>query len=298
VCDRGLLQGSVISPQLFCVFLQCLMENYVASGIVPIRLRSATRILNPFPWPPPASNEELLIWWLAYADDVILIAESRQELSTCIERFAATCKSFGMQLACDKTVFTILGAGAKLPDDAHDIKLSDGNTICYYDHLNYLGCYIDKDGGDAKHVERRLILARSTAARYSGIIRCRNLSSRLRCRFIRAVSLPSALFGIESCCMSTKMLSKLRRFERWSLHTALHIDPSSHVTTASMRQMAGQTSSLTEMAISKRLNFAGHLARHQNLLCYRTLCARLARKHGRFKKGRCSSWLKTTSIDF
>jgi hypothetical protein len=254
-CDRGLLQGSSLSPWLFCVVLQCLMETFDdkwGGGFATRVCRHDESTI----WP-PAGRGQLKRWThICFADDILIFSLCRDSLRHALIVLNSCCLLFGLEISFSKCSFSALGytkdldANALLPisvaEDASASNVLD-LSIQFLPTFSYLGCKISHGGGDYAHLVDRLNLGYSRAGRLKAILCCRSLDVKLRARVLSSIIFPVALFGMEVCVLSEKSLAKLRKFERWCLHMMLMVNPRDHVTTAELRLRAGIQESLTNI---------------------------------------------------
>ncbi len=85
----GVKQGCVISPTLFNLFLNDILEIFDEELSDPVRLYE--KVLN----------------CLMYADDIALISTSVQGLQHCLDKLNCYCKKWGLQINAKKTKVVI-----------------------------------------------------------------------------------------------------------------------------------------------------------------------------------------------
>jgi hypothetical protein len=154
---RGLRQGCPLSPLLFVLLLEPLLQ----------RIHQDPRCEG-FPCRKIVNGNGL--WTnlkaLAYADDVALVAQSRQSLQRALDLFSEFCNYHGMTIAVDradaavklKTVYTCMNDDS-MADAAETIHVTspDGSTtsvprIAATQHYRYLGVWISLSLDWSKHI--------------------------------------------------------------------------------------------------------------------------------------------------
>lgn len=118
--SRGVLQGEVLSPLLFSLFLSDL-ESY-------IRARECKGI---------KLNSDTNVFLLAYADDLVLFADSPYEVNRTLGALASYCEEFSLTVNTDKTKIVLFKKDRAKPPIISFKFNSD--VIRVVDSYNYLG---------------------------------------------------------------------------------------------------------------------------------------------------------------
>ncbi|XP_071572662.1 uncharacterized protein [Temnothorax nylanderi] len=132
----GVRQGCPISPALFNAYgsdLEAEMRKEQTGGIVVGRKK---------------------FWTIAYADDMVLLAKSEQELREMIRRFKRYLERKGLYLSPEKSKVMVFerGGGGR---SRREWKWGDEN-IEEVKEMKYLGYVMQKNGGSEKHIEDRM----------------------------------------------------------------------------------------------------------------------------------------------
>ena len=94
---------------------------------------------------------------LRYADDVVLIAGSMQELQELVNRVISKSEKAGLFLNIDKT--GVMNIETDVPND--ESLLINGETVEEINHYNYLGATITATYDDSKEIRKRISIARN-----------------------------------------------------------------------------------------------------------------------------------------
>ena len=139
--DVGVRQGCVISPMLFDVFVD--------------RLAREVRALN---LGVPAAGKRLSL--LLYADDIVLLADSQEELQRMLGAVQAFCRRWRVQVNMSKT--KVMAFGASGVKNLHIVW--EGKKLEEVAEYKYLGLMIEKRGSWKKEKEKMLRKAKRAAA--------------------------------------------------------------------------------------------------------------------------------------
>ena len=138
----GVRQGCLLSPVLFNIFLERIMQETLADYHTSISIGGR-----------PICN-------LRFADDIDLMAGTNQELQSLTDSLARNSSAYGMEISTEKSKVLV--------NSAHDISAS----ITMYDEpleevatFKYLGATLSKDGSCAAEIHIRITTATAAMAR-------------------------------------------------------------------------------------------------------------------------------------
>ena len=124
---------------------------------------------------------------LTYADDTILLAESKEELKSLLMKVKEESKNAGLKLNIQKMKIM-----ASSPITSWQM---DGETVADF---NFLGPQITADGDCSYEIERRLLLGRTVMTNLESILKSRDITLPTKVRLIKAMVFPVVMYAWES----------------------------------------------------------------------------------------------------
>ncbi|MCX8759408.1 reverse transcriptase domain-containing protein [Vibrio parahaemolyticus] len=170
--DICLHQGSSLSPYLFILKMDELTKEI--QGDVP--------------------------WCMLFADDIVLIDESKEGINAKLEQWRDTLKSKGFKLSRSKMEYMECRF-SKNRNNNEGIHL-DGKKICNSKTFKYLGSIISNNGEIMDDVINRIKVGWMKWRNASGVLCDRRLPAKLKGKFYRTAIRPSLLYGSE--CWTVK----------------------------------------------------------------------------------------------
>ncbi|XP_037772663.1 uncharacterized protein LOC119568275 [Penaeus monodon] len=134
----GLHQGSALSPILFNVVMDVMTEEVREE--------------------PP--------WCILYADYIVLVAETKQELQRKMEGWRTAMESRGQKISRKKTEYFTTDTERK---QQSTIKI-DGLNLKRVDHFKYLGAMVEEDGNMGREIKHRIRRGWNNWRKVSGVI--------------------------------------------------------------------------------------------------------------------------------
>ena len=112
-CNVGLRQGENLSPILFSLFLNDL-KDFLASNVVGINLPCSLADDCNF----IDVENYVYLFLLLYADDTVLLAETANDMQTCLNSLQQYCEIYGLNINISKTKVMVFSRGKirNLPD--------------------------------------------------------------------------------------------------------------------------------------------------------------------------------------
>lgn len=203
----GVLQGSVLSPLLYSIYLDPLVESLRAHGegiMLPIGGRSMNCLL--------------------YADDIALIATSPQALDSLLEIAEADSISRGYRFSPSKCVVI----SPLRPPGSHSLY---GQALVPATHFNYLGVEFSSLGIDeSRHSSNRIRKAETATFFLKSIgMNIHGFDPLVCLRLYKAFIRPGLEYGLPLMGTVSSTLEKLRLCQKRAVCSILGVDPNSRI---------------------------------------------------------------------
>ena len=125
-CILGVRQGESLSPFLFSMFINDLEETFVKSGIEGIDIGTMNILM------------------LLYADDIIVFANTAEELQEQLNRLKLYCDKWKLKINVEKTKVMVFRKGGRLPNNVSFTY--DGQVLDIVKRFTYLGVVFTTTG--------------------------------------------------------------------------------------------------------------------------------------------------------
>ena len=236
--ERGVRQGSVVSPVLFGAVMDWLMRRAISEvegvGVV---LGGGPRLAD-----------------LDYADDVLGVAESVEALQRLVDAVDRVGRRIGMELNPKKVEWM---ANKLVP--AGVLKVC-GVDLERKSSLVYLGSLVDAEGGCAAEVARRVAVASASFGRLRGLWRSREVSLEVKVAVYRAVVRGVMLYGSETWASRAADVSRLSVFERRCAREMMGVSWRDRVSNVALCTRTGLGDVGSEL-VTRRWRWLGHVLR-------------------------------------
>jgi hypothetical protein len=135
-----------------------------------------------------------------FADDVVLVDESRTGVNQKLELWRKTLESKGFRLSRTKTEYMRCDFGTTTREE-EDISL-EGQVVPRKDTFRYLGSMLQRDGDIDEDVSHRIKAGWMKWRQASGVLCDKRVPQKLKGKFYRTTIRPAMLYGAE--CWPTK----------------------------------------------------------------------------------------------
>ena len=171
--QKGVCQGSILSPCLFNLNAEYIMRN---AGLDEAQagIKIAGRNINNF----------------RYADDTTLMAESKEELKSLLMKVKEESETVGLKLNIQK--MKIMASG---PITSWQI---DGETVETVADFILGGSKIIAVGDCSHEIKRRLLLGRKVMTNLDSIFKSRDITLPTKVCLVKAMVFPVIMYGCES----------------------------------------------------------------------------------------------------
>ena len=200
--NAGIRQGCPMSPYLFLIAMTTLFSDVKKDNDEVRGLTASNRISG-------ATFDELL-----YADDTILISESKEAVQKYLHQIEKESKKYGMNLNKTKCeVLTING------DDP--IFFSDGVRVPPHDRVKYLGCMINDKGDPKQEVNKRISECIVIWKKLDPLWKHATNPTRCKLLVYNAIVRSKLMYGLESAQLNDSIKKKLDAFQLKGLRKIL-----------------------------------------------------------------------------
>ncbi|XP_075093167.1 uncharacterized protein LOC142177455 [Nicotiana tabacum] len=254
----GLHQGSAFSPFLFALVMDAITHHI--QGEVP--------------------------WCMLFADDIVLIDETRRGVSERLEVWRHTLESKGFRLSRTKTEYLECKFGAEPTEAGVEVRL-DSQVIPKRGSFKYLGSFIQGSGEIDEDVTHRIGVGWMKWRLATGVLCDKKVPLLLKGKFYRAVVRPAMLYGTECWPVKISHIQRMKVAEMRMLRWMCGHTRKDKIRNEDIREKVG-VAPMEDKMREARLRWFGHIQRRNTDAPVRR-CERLAvvgtrRGRGRPKK--------------
>jgi len=228
----GLHQGSALSPFLVLVVMDTLTSE----------LRE---------------DEPQNVWDLLFADDLVIVAETEEELQRRYLAWKEKMEQGGLQVNMSKTEGMM---SSKTGREEMNLRSEDGRRIQQSTEFKYLGSVFTEEGGTEKAVRQRVKEVWRKWKEVTGIVLDKKIPLKLKIKVYKTVLRPVLLYGAETWALRRKEENLLERTEMRMVRWIAGISLRERRESADIRRMAG-ICCIREKAREARLRYFGHVKR-------------------------------------
>jgi hypothetical protein len=260
--DTGVKQGCVLSPLLFCVFLDFITREALH------RLQNAAGVrwdiygLDEWATNPatPHYIRSIIINILLYADDAVVLAESHAQLHLILRVLCESCATWGLLPNYPKTeVMMCRFSPDTLTFPPPPIVLG-GHMLTWVSSYKYLGSVISADGKCTEAIEARIKAAWGVFWQLERVWRLCGISRRTKGVVFNASVMSTLLYGAECWTYLQPHLTRLNTFVRDCLNIITNTRRSAYVPDETLRQWCGVKPIAWHLK-TRRMQWLGHVLR-------------------------------------
>ena len=232
----GLRQGCPLSPILFIVFMD--------------RISRRSQVMEGFRF------GDARIRSLLFADDVVLLAPSSQELQLSLGQFAAACEAAGMTISTSKSEAMVLDRKRV------ECPLQVGEEVLpQVEEFKYLGVLFTSDGTMEREIDRRIGAASAVMRTlHSSVVVKKELSRKAKLSIYRSIFVPTLTYGHELWVVTERTRSRVQAAEMSFLRRVAGFSLRDRVRSSVIRRGLGVEPLLLRIERSQ-LRWLGHLTR-------------------------------------
>ena len=234
--NRGVRQGCGLSPALFNIYLDDVIRKWKAEIHTGITI-----------------NENCLIGCLLFADDLIILQNSEDDLQRAVYKLSNLCQKYKLRISAQKT--KVMAFKGKEPVRSK-IVLNNG-TLEQLSNFNYLGCDISyRKGKDTINKIHRFQNICGTIHRTLK----NNASKSTRLKFYKTIAVPTLLYGCETWVLSKPDESRLQASEMRFLRRTYGCSREDRLRNTEIRKQLN-VFSINEKVSESRLKWYEHVSR-------------------------------------
>ena len=244
----GIKQGDSLSPLLFVMFMDRIIKNCK-------RQCHKVKVGN---W----NMEPIHISNLAFADDLIVMAETPEKLQRNLNIWNQELKDNGMEINKQKT--KVMKISKSEIEPGQQIKI-ENEILEWVGHYDYLGTRITKNGKiNAEIIHRQSKASQVYYQLNNTIIIRKNLPTRLKCKFTTLYMYQRSQYGLESTVLNEKHLNQLQASEMKFLRRTVGKTKRDKIRNTKIREDTEQIP-IQKIIENKQLRWYGHVNRMENI---------------------------------
>ena len=186
----GLHQGSALSPFLFAMIMDRLMDE--------VRRE------------PP--------WTMLFADDIVICEETREEVKRRLESWKYALERREMKVSRSKTEYLCINGG----NDDETVNMEDAK-VPRVKEFKYLGSTVQESGGCEREIKKRVQAGWNGWRIVSGVICDRRLPARVKGKVYSSVVRPAMVYGLETVAVTKKQVEEMEVAEMKMLRFAMGV---------------------------------------------------------------------------
>ncbi|RZB91510.1 Carbon catabolite repressor protein 4-like 2 isoform B [Glycine soja] len=227
----GLHQGSTLSPYLFTLILDVLTEQI----------------------------QEIASRCMLFADDIVLLGESREELNERLETWRRALETHGFRLSRSKSEYMECKFNKRRRVSNSEVKIGD-HIIPQVTRFKYLGSVIQDDGEIEGDVNHRIQAGWMKWRKASGVLCDAKVPIKLKGKFYRTAVRPAILYGTECWAVKSQHENKVGVAEMRMLRWMCGKTRQDKIRNEAIRERDG-VAPIVEKMVENRLRWFGHVER-------------------------------------
>ncbi|KAG1651557.1 Nuclear export mediator factor NEMF [Nymphon striatum] len=199
-----------------------------------------------------------------YADDTVLIADSKTKLQQLLDTVNSASKEYGMEINEKKTETMIITK--KKEAEIPTCKITgNGINLKQVKSFKYLGTTINWDAKDEKELNIRIAQAKAAFQQMKTILCNKNISFKTRYRVLNCYIYPIFQYNSETWNISKPMADKINAFEMWGFHRMQRTFWKARKTNEEVLRQTNQERGMLKKIKQRQYKFLGQVLRKQQI---------------------------------
>jgi Reverse transcriptase (RNA-dependent DNA polymerase) len=226
----GLHQGSALSPYIFTLVMDEITKDI--QGDIP--------------------------WCMLFANDVVLIDDSRIRVNQKLELWRQTLESKGFRLSRTKTEYMRCQFSGKNSYDG-DVSL-DGRVVPMNDTFRYLGSILQSEGEIDENVSHRIRAGWVKWRQASGVLCDKKVPNKQKNKFYKTAIKPAMMYGAECWATKRQHVQKMSVAEMRMLRWICGNTKKDRIRNDDIKDKLG-VAPIQDKLVQHRLRWFGHIQR-------------------------------------
>ena len=228
---KGVCQGCILSPTLYNIYSEEAFKNFGKNKGTKIGGQTINRIM--------------------YADDTVILSDSKQELEELIKELMEKGREFGLKINFSKTKIMKVSRTGE-----HETSFIEGKEWKSVTSFEYLGVIFQNDNKETTEFRRRIAMAHNETLLRS------DLSLKVKRRMVETMIHPIIRYGSEMWPETKKIQREVDAFEHWALRRISKISWTEKKTNEEVRNRMNMVGLTFRVKIKeRRFRHLGHILR-------------------------------------
>ena len=188
---------------------------------------------------------------LRYADDTILMAESKEKLKSLLMEFKEESEKAGLKCNIQKTKIM-----ASSPFTSWQI---DGEKVETVINFLFSDSKITVDSDCSHKIKRRLLLGRKAMTNLDSIFKSRDVILPIKVHLVKTMVFPVVIYGCESWTIKKYECRRIDSFDLWCWRRLLRVPWTARRSNQSILKEISSECPLEGLLLKLKLQYFGHL---------------------------------------
>ena len=206
-------------------------------------------------------GREWIVEWLMFADDTVLVCDSREKLMRLVSEFESVCRRRKLKVNVDKSKVMKIGRN----DGIGELNVRmNGSRMGEVQTYRYLGVDIARDGKVSEELNHRIVEARKTWGALKDVWKKRNISVDAKVGMYEGIVEPTLVYGSETWVLNVRDRKRLEAVEMNCLRDVCGVRRVERVSNAEIRRRCGKNRGVNQKIDQGILRWFGHVERMGN----------------------------------